>query len=386
MSIEPSGNAKDIFLAAIQIESADDREAYLSDACNDDTSLRHRVDALILAHEKPESLLNDAAPRLDSGVSPTVDYPVLEQPGMQIGQFTLRERIGAGGMGVVWAAERKEPIHQRVAIKVIKPGMDSEQVLARFQAEKNVLALMDHPNVAKVLDAGTTDQGRPYFVMELIRGIPITEYCDSHKLDLRKRIEIVLQICKAVQHAHQKGIIHRDIKPSNILVGEKDGDPVVKVIDFGVAKALHGSDADVSIYSGLFQAIGTLAYMSPEQAGLCVDDIDTRADVYCLGVLLYELVTGATPFDKEQLEKAAINEAFRVIRETEPPKPSTRVSSLDGRLAEASRVRGTELKNLHRDLRGDLDTVIMKAMSKDRTQRYESPSSLASDLRRYLDH
>lgn len=387
MSVESSGNAKDIFLAAIEIESAADRNAYIQEACAADKSLRKRVNALILAHEAPDSLLNGNAPKLSENpeTEPTVDFSFVERPGAQIGPYKLRERLGVGGMGVVWAAEQKQPLRRKVALKVIKPGMDSEMILARFEAEREALSRMEHVNIARVLDAGTTQQGRPYFVMELIRGVPITDYCDAKKLPIRDRVELFIQACKAVQHAHQKGIIHRDIKPSNILVGEQDdGQPVLKIIDFGVAKALHQPLTDRSVYTSVFQAIGTLAYMSPEQAGLNISDIDTRTDIYGLGVLLYELLTGNTPFDKEELASAALDEACRMIRERDPLKPSTRITSLGGQLDAIVIGRRTDASGLEKRVRGDLDWIVMKALEKDRSRRYETASSFAADLERHL--
>ncbi len=321
------------------------------------------------------------------GVEPTLAQPArLEQPGQMIGPYKLRERLGEGGMGVVWAAEQKQPLRRKVAIKVIKPGMDSSQVIARFEAEREALSLMDHPNIARVLDAGTTEQGRPYFVMELIHGVPITEYCDAQKLTIRDRIGLFIQVCKAVQHAHQKGIIHRDIKPSNVLVTEQDGEPVPKVIDFGIAKALHRSLTDRSIYTAVFQAIGTLAYMSPEQATLSQHDVDTRADVYGLGILLYELLTGTTPLDRDKLEQGALDEALRMIREQDPLKPSTKVSSLGNKTQFISQLRCTDARSLSKSIRGDLDWIVMKALEKDRKRRYETASLLGDELIRFLDN
>lgn len=370
-------NAKTIFLEAVEKHSPETWATFLDEACGDDRELRQRVEGLLQAHADRDSLFDRA--------DPTVDHQPLEQAGQMIGPYKLRERLGTGGMGVVWAAEQKEPLRRKVAIKVIKPGMDSEQVLARFETERHALALMDHPNIARVLDAGKTDQQRPFFVMELIQGVAISDYCDANKLTVNERLELFGQTCRAVQHAHHKGIVHRDIKPSNVLVSEQDGKPVVKVIDFGVAKALHRSLADASVYTGVFQAIGTLAYMSPEQAGLSVADVDTRADVYSLGVLLYELLTGCTPFDSEQLASAAVEEACRIIREEVPPRPSTRISTMgDDGSADFSKSRSTGFLGLYRSVRGDLDWIVMMALDKDRGRRYESPSSLIEDVERYL--
>ena len=260
-------------------------------------------------------------------MAPTeVPEPIREHVGATIGPYKLMEQIGEGGFGLVFVAEQERPIRRKVALKIIKPGMDTRDVIARFEAERQALALMDHPNIARVLDAGTTDSGRPYFVMELVRGVPITDYCDQNQLTPRERLELFVAVCHAVQHAHQKGIIHRDIKPSNVLVTLHDGRPVVKVIDFGVAKALHQTLTEQTIYTRFAQMIGTPLYMSPEQAEMSGLDIDTRSDIYSLGVLLYELLTGTTPFDKQRLAKAAYDELLQIIREEEPPKPSTRLS------------------------------------------------------------
>ena len=354
-------HAKSIFQEAVEKHAPDDWPKFLDKACGDDDKLRQRVEELLQAHADIDSLF-DAA-------DPTIDYRPAEQTGQMIGPYKLREQLGIGGMGVVWAAERKKPVRLKVALKVIKPGMDSQQVIARFEAEREALAMMDHPNIAKVLDAGTTDQGRPYFVMELIHGVPITEYCDAHGLTVRERLGLFIQVCKAVQHAHSKLIVHRDIKPSNVLITEHDGTPVPKVIDFGVAKALHRPLTDGSIYTGVFQAIGTLAYMSPEQATLSGKGVDTRADVYGLGVLLYELLTGMTPFDRQQLKQAAFNEALRIIREEDAPNPSKRISTLgDNVTVTYGQRKGAE--ELGRIVSGDLDCIVMKALEKDRGQRY----------------
>src|SRR5262249_29189469 len=293
------------------------------------------------------------------------------------------EQIGEGGMGTVWMAEQTEPIQRRVAIKVIKAGIDSKAVLARFEAERQALALMDHPNIAKVLDAGTTHAGRPYFVMELVKGTPITKYWDDNQLSVRERLELFGDVCRAVQHAHQKGIIHRDLKPSNILIAPFDGKPVVKVIDFGVAKATGQRLTDATLFTGFGAVVGTPEYMSPEQAETNNQDIDTRSDIYSLGVLLYELLTGSTPLTKQRVKEAALLEVLRVIREEEPPRPSTRLSSTE-ELPSISAQRHTEPAKLTKLVRGELDWVVMKALEKDRNRRYESASAFAADVQRYL--
>jgi WD40 repeat protein/serine/threonine protein kinase len=304
--------------------------------------------------------------------------------GTVIGPYKLMEQIGEGGFGLVFVAEQLAPVRRKVALKVIKPGMDTRDVIARFEAERQALAMMDHPNIARVLDAGATDSGRPYFVMELVRGVPITEYCDKNRLTPRERLELFVVVCQAVQHAHQKGIIHRDIKPSNVLVTLHDGKPLVKVIDFGVAKALHQSLTDKTIYTRFAQMVGTPLYMSPEQAEMSSLDIDTRADIYSLGVLMYELLTGTTPFDKKRVAKAAYDELIRMIRDEDPPKPSTRLSESTASLPAIAGQRNTEPARLSKMFRGDLDWITMKAIEKDRTRRYETASGLAADVLRYL--
>src|SRR5688572_22706239 len=327
-------------------------------------------------------------PKVPSGPESTVVVQsVTEKAGDTIGRYKLREKIGEGGWGAVYVAEQEEPVRRRVALKVIKPGMDTRQVIARFEAERQALAMMDHPNIARVLDAGTTDTGSPYFVMELVRGIRITEYCDQNKLALRERLDLFIQVCHAVQHAHQKGIIHRDLKPSNILVTLHDGVPVPKVIDFGIAKAVEGRLTDMTVYTELYQFIGTPAYMSPEQAEMSGLDIDTRSDIYSLGVLLYELLTGQTPLDSDQLLRSGLDEMRRKIREEEPKRPSTRLSTMG--MAEATTIaksHGTQIPALVKIVRGDLDWIVMKCLEKDRTRRYETANGLAMDIQRHLRH
>jgi len=369
---------RDLFLAAAELPAAD-RAAYLSANTGADAELRAAVERLLAAHEQPAPILDRPAP----GV-PTADYaPIAETVGTKIGPYKLMEQIGEGGFGLVFVAEQTEPVRRKVALKIIKPGMDSRQVVARFEAERQALAIMDHPNIARVLDAGATDSGRPYFVMELVRGIPITAYCDKNQLTPRERLELFVSVCHAIQHAHQKGVIHRDIKPSNVLVTSHDGKPVAKVIDFGVAKAIHQPLTERTIYTNFAQMIGTPLYMSPEQAEMSGLDIDTRSDIYSLGVLLYELLTGSTPLAKKRVAAAAYDEIRRLIREEEPPKPSTRLSTSDS-LASIAAQRHTEPKKLPNLVRGDLDWITMKALEKDRTRRYETANGLARDIQRYL--
>ncbi|MFO0888896.1 MAG: serine/threonine-protein kinase [Isosphaeraceae bacterium] len=317
------------------------------------------------------------------GASVTSETGSLERPGAVIGRYKILEAMGQGGMGTVFLAEQLHPVRRRVALKVIKPGMDTAQVIARFEAERQALAMMDHPNIARALDAGTTDAGRPYFVMELVEGSPITRYCDENRLGIRPRLELFVAICRAVQHAHQKGIIHRDIKPSNILVTIHDGRPVPKVIDFGIAKAIDQRLTERTLFTQLGQLVGTPEYMSPEQAELGGQDIDTRSDVYSLGVLLYELLTGTTPLVRERLRQVGYGEILRRIREEEPPRPSTRLSEVDT-LPSLSAERDIEPSRLRRLLRGELDWIVMKALEKDRSRRYETSNALARDVERYL--
>jgi tRNA A-37 threonylcarbamoyl transferase component Bud32 len=367
-----------LFAAALEQPPAE-RARFLEHACGSDAALLEHLRALLAAHDRAAGILDRPVATAAHAPPPSEDAGTVVA-----GRYKLLQRLGEGGMGTVWVAEQHEPVKRRVALKVIKPGMDSAQVVRRFEAERQALALMDHTNIARVLDAGATELGRPYFVMELVKGVPITKYCDELRLSLRERLALFLPVCQAVQHAHQKGIIHRDLKPSNVLVAMQDGRPVPKVIDFGIAKALHQRLTDESIYTELGAVVGTLEYMSPEQAELRPLDIDTRADVYALGVLLYELLTGSTALERQQLRKAAYAEALRLIREVEPPRPSTRLTESQESLAGLAARRRTEPAKLTREVRGELDWIVMKCLEKDRTRRYETANGLARDLERHL--
>jgi eukaryotic-like serine/threonine-protein kinase len=372
---------KALFAAAVALPPAE-RAAFLERQCAGDPSMRQRLEALLRAHERAGHLLDRPAAADDAG--PTAAYvPSAEVGTIIAGRYKLLEEIGEGGMGDVWVAEQIEPVKRKVALKLIKLGMDSRSVLARFEAERQALALMDHPHIAKVLDGGLTETGRLFFVMEYVKGVPITEYCDAAQLGIAERLGLFVAVCKAVQHAHQKGIIHLDLKPSNILVAPYDGAPVPKVIDFGLAKAVHQPLTERTLHTAHETILGTPLYMSPEQAQLNNLDVDTRTDIYSLGVLLYELLTGTTPLEKRRFKEAAWEEVRRILREEEPPRPSARLSSTDT-LPSVAACRQSEPARLTRLVRGELDWIVMKALAKERSRRYESASGLARDLERYL--
>jgi eukaryotic-like serine/threonine-protein kinase len=403
-------NERDIFHAALEFGDPAQRSLYLEQACAGDPALKQHIEGMLAMHGKLGSFLEAPSQVLGAAAAACLT----ESPGTVIGRYKLLQQIGEGGMGTVYMAEQTEPVQRKVALKIIKPGMDSRQIIARFEAERQALALMDHPNIARVLDGGTTEEGargegrgtseqgdlaprpsplvahpsslapRPYFVMELVKGVPITAYCDAHHLTPRARLRLCLTVCQAVQHAHQKGIIHRDLKPSNVLVAEYDHTPVVKVIDFGVAKAVGPKLTERTLFTEYGQIIGTVEYMSPEQAKLNALDIDTRSDIYALGVLLYELLTGTTPLEQARLRQAPFDEALRLVREEEPPTPSNRLSTL-AELPAVATNRGVEPRELSGLVRGELDWIVMKCLEKERDRRYESASALAADIERYLN-
>jgi len=368
-----------IFTEAVRHEFAAERSRFLDEACGSHRMARQRVETLLRAHFDAGNFLGGNS----SESTPTIDQPITERSGTQIGPYKLLQQIGEGGMGVVYMAEQTEPVRRKVALKVIKPGMDTRHVIARFEAERQALAVMDHPNIAHVLDAGATESGRPYFVMELVRGLPITQYCDENSLPVRERLELFASVCQTIQHAHTKGIIHRDIKPTNVLITQQDGQPIVKIIDFGIAKAMGQQLTEKTLFTEFAQMIGTPLYMSPEQAAMSSVDIDTRSDIYSLGVLLYELLTGSTPVSKEQLKQATFDEIRRIIREDEAQRPSVRIGGSDTLPAIAAH-RHVEPGHLHMLVRGELDWIVMKCLEKDRNRRYETAGSLGRDVERYL--
>ena len=383
---EPHPREEAIFDGALQL-SPERREAYLQAACEGDIPLMERIRDLIRFHEKDDGPLETPAVASAPKAPIVRSLPTGEKPGDKVGNYKILQLIGEGGCGSVFMAEQEQPVRRRVALKVIKLGMDTKNVIARFEAERQALALMDHPNIAKVFDAGATETGRPFFVMELVRGIKITEYCDQNNLSTDERLKLFKEVCQAIQHAHQKGIIHRDIKPSNILVTQHDGMPVPKVIDFGIAKATGQRLTDKTVFTEFDQFIGTPAYMSPEQAEISGQDIDTRSDIYSLGVLLYELLTSRTPFDPKELMQVGLDAMRRAIREIEPPRPSTRLSTmLDADLTTIARQRQAATQKLIHLIRGDLDWIVMKSLEKNRTRRYETAGSFAGDIEHFLNN
>ncbi|HWA25058.1 MAG TPA: serine/threonine-protein kinase [Lacunisphaera sp.] len=392
---------EDLFDEARRLRDSAARREFLARACAGDDAMRTRIEGLLEAELEAELFFTESRPALSLPLvtltatrggttslgAPSTTVPGEEPVGTRIGRYKLLEKIGEGGWGVVYLAGQEEPVQRRVALKIIKLGMETRSVIARFEAERQALAMMDHPNIARVYDAGATDRGPPYFVMELVRGVKITTYCDQHRLGLRARLDLFIQVCHAIQHAHQKGIIHGDIKPSNIMVAQQDGVAVPKVIDFGISKATEARLTDRLLFTSYAQLIGTPAYMSPEQADINGLDTDTRSDIYSLGVLLYELLTGTTPFDAKQLLESGLDEMRRTLREKEPARPSTRLTTLEG--AELARTAGERQVEPHRlcaELHGDLDWIVMKALEKDRGRRYETANGLALDIQRHLNN
>jgi eukaryotic-like serine/threonine-protein kinase len=377
-------SVKEIFFGALEKNTSEERAAFLDGACGTNLVQRARVEAMLADHSQADTVMKAAGHPEDPTILKVEPAPG-QAPAQMLGRYKLLEQIGEGGFGEVWMAEQREPVKRRVALKLIKLGMDSRQIVARFEAERQALAMMDHANIAKIFDASVTDTGRPYFVMELVRGIKITEYCDENHLPTKERLDLFVKVCQAIQHAHQKGIIHRDIKPSNILVTLQDGVAVPKVIDFGIAKATQGELTDRTVFTQFQQFIGTPAYISPEQAEMSGSDIDTRADIYSLGVLLYELLVGQTPFDPKEMMKGGLDVLRRIIREQEAPRPSTKLKTLLGTdLTSTAQRRHTDPVHLGHQLRGDLDWIVMKCLEKNRTRRYDTASALAMDIQRHL--
>ena len=368
----------DEIFAAVLDHPADARMAFLANACANDRGQFERLRELVMAHGEATGFLRGPAVTRDA-------LPSVEQPGDKLNHYKLVQRIGEGGVGVVWMAQQEQPLRRLVALKILKLGMDTQAVVARFDIERQALALMDHPNIARVFDAGIAASGRPYFVMELVRGVPITKYCDEHQLTTPERLALFSNVCDAVQHAHQKGVIHRDLKPSNILVTENGGSAVPKVIDFGIAKATQGRLGEATVFTAFEQFIGTPVYMSPEQADMSSLDVDTRSDIYSLGVLLFELLTGRTPFDAKTILEGGYRELSRRIREADPERPSQRLITLNAEVrATVAKSRRTAPAQLAFELRGDLDWIVMRCLEKDRARRYESASALALDIQRHL--
>ncbi|MGO9464171.1 MAG: serine/threonine protein kinase, partial [Isosphaeraceae bacterium] len=371
--------ARELFLHAVGKLPPEEWDGYVGEACGGDTELEQQLGQLLQVHREAGSFLDRPAAAMGATGAFTsgpgeeaATLRLRERPGTIIGPYKLLQQLGEGGMGTVFMAEQTQPVQRKVAIKVIKPGMDSRQVIARFEAERQALAVMDHVNIARVLDAGTTESGLPYFVMELVHGVPITKYCDDNHLTPRERLELFVPVCQAIQHAHQKGIIHRDIKSSNVMITLYDGKPVPKVIDFGVAKATEQKLTDRTLFTQYGTMVGTLEYMSPEQAEMSALGTDTRSDIYSLGVLLYELLTGSTPLTHKRVKEAAYGELLRLIKEEEPPRPSTRLSDSGEALASISAQRHTEPAKLAKLLRGELDWIVMRTLEKDRNRRYET--------------
>src|SRR5579862_6038250 len=392
---------EEIYYLAIDFKDHDKRREFLNDACAGDSALRSEVETMLRSQQEVDHFFSESL----SGLKPAREtlhllaamckpnqqsdgqLPVVEDLGKRLGPYKLAQKIGEGGWGIVYLAEQEVPMRRQVALKIIKLGMDTKSIIARFEAERQALAMMDHPNIARVFDAGATETGRPYFVMELVHGIRITDYCDQRKLTPPQRLELFVQVCHAIQHAHQKGIIHRDIKPSNILVTHHDGVPVPKVIDFGIAKAIEEKLTEKTLFTVYGHFIGTPAYMSPEQAEMSGLDVDTRSDIYSLGVLLYELLTGKTPFDQNELLASGLDEMRRTLREREPHRPSTKLDTLQtAELTATAQRRLVEPPKLQLLLKGDLDWIVMKALEKDRRRRYDTTNGMAMDIRRYLEH